>query len=101
MVQKEIRWSKRDIYDKLDIYEYWSNRNKNLHYCYKLEQQFDHSVFQLSLFPESGKITDYKNVRVKPVKKYLIFYRITSDAIEVLRLWDTNKDLEYLQLPND
>ena len=43
--------------------------------------------------------TNYKNVnKVVITKQITLYYRINSNAIELLRFWNTHQDLENLKL---
>lgn len=92
MAQKEIKWSLRALYDKLEILEYWIDRNKSKSYSEKLNRLFDESLSFLVKHPKSGKPTDYKGIRVKIVRSYLLFYRITDEYIVVVRVWDSRDE---------
>ena len=92
MVKKEIKWTLKAFHDKLDILDYWIDRNKSKTYSEKLHKLFDKSLQSLSILPEQGKKTNYKNIRIKIVRQYLIFYLIQEQHIEVVRIWDARRD---------
>jgi toxin YoeB len=98
MDEKEIRWSLKAIHDKIDILNYWINRNKSKTYSRKLDRLIDKKLTSAAKNPESGKKTDYKDIRIKIVTHYLIFYRIQEKSVEVVRIWDSRKDLKNLKL---
>ena len=91
--EKEIKWTLRAIQDKIDIFEYWIGRNQSTRYCEKLDRLFDHSLKLAIRFPQASKKTDYKDVRIKVVKHYLIFFWIKEDCIEVIRIRDARQDV--------
>jgi toxin YoeB len=76
MDEKEIKWSLRALHDKIDILEYWINRIQSKAYSQKLDKLFDQAINEIARFPDLGKLTDFKNIRVKILSHYLIFYRI-------------------------
>ena len=88
---KEIKWTNRAIIDRTIIYKYWLERNKSNSYSQKLEKLFEKSARIIGIFPNIGKPTNYRNVFAKVVRDYKIFYRIKSDEIEILRVWDTRQ----------
>ena len=92
MDEKEIRWSLRAIHDKIDILDFWINRNQSKTYSQKLDRLFDKKLSNTAKYPESGKKTDYKNIRIKIVSHYMIFYRIQENYIEVVRIWDPRRN---------
>ena len=88
---KKIRWTTRSIIDRTNIYKYWLERNQSNNYSEKLEQLFEKSAELIANFPNIGTQTNYKNVQSKIVKDYKIFYRATTDEIQILRVWDTRQ----------
>lgn len=88
---KKIRWTTRSITDRTSIYEYWLERNKSDIYPKKLEELFEKSAEIISKFPKIGVQTNYREVYAKIVGDYKIFYRIKSDEIQILRVWDTRQ----------
>jgi len=98
MAKKEIKWSLKAIHDKIDILEYWIDRNKSKNYSIKLNKLFDKSINTLSNYPEQGKKTDYKNIRIKIVRHYLIFYQIRDEFIEIVRIWDARRNPKKIKI---
>ena len=98
MAKKEIKWSLKAIHDKIDILEYWIERNKSKTYSIKLNKLFDKSIITLSDYPEQGKKTDYKNIRIKIVRHYLIFYQIRDEFIEIVRIWDARRNPKKIKI---
>ncbi|TXK52005.1 type II toxin-antitoxin system RelE/ParE family toxin [Pontibacter qinzhouensis] len=95
---KEIRWSLKAIQDKIAILDYWMNRNKSKAYSQKLDRLFDRALNSAARNPASGKKTDYRNVRIRIVSHYLIFYLIQEKHIEVVRILDSRRNLSSLNL---
>jgi toxin YoeB len=58
MAKKEIRWSLKAIHDKIDILDYWIDRNKSKNYSIKLNKLFDISIDSLANYPEQGRKSD-------------------------------------------
>ena len=98
MAEKKIVWSLKAIHDKIDILEYWIDRTKSKTFSIKLDILIDKALQQISQYPDSGKTTDYKDVRIKIVRHYLIFYRIVDDSIQVIRIWDSRQDPKKLKI---
>ncbi|MBV6642404.1 MAG: type II toxin-antitoxin system RelE/ParE family toxin [Cyclobacteriaceae bacterium] len=88
---KEIRWTTRSIIDRTNIYKYWFERNQSEVYPEKLEQLFEKSAELIANFPKIGTQTNFRNVYSKVVRDYKIFYRVTNDEIQILRVWDTRE----------
>ena len=98
MAENKIVWSLKALQDKTDILQYWIERTKSKTFSVKLDILFDKALQQISLYPDSGKKTDYKDIRIKIVRHYLIFYRIGEDSIQVVRIWDSRKDPKKLSI---
>lgn len=98
MAEKEVRWTLKAINDRIDILDYWIERNKSKTYSIKLDKLFERATSQISKHPKSGKISDHEDIRVKVVQHYLIFYQIQSDFIYVVRLWDSRRNPRELTL---
>ncbi|MCW5903441.1 MAG: hypothetical protein KIT30_13305 [Cyclobacteriaceae bacterium] len=45
-----------------------------------------------------GTPTDYQDLKVKIVRNYKLFYRDTSNRIEIIRVWDTRQNPKDLKL---
>ncbi len=52
---KEIRWSVRADHDRIDIFEYWTKRNKSVAYSIKLNKLFIESLEELIEQPDLGR----------------------------------------------
>ncbi|MFY0606198.1 MAG: type II toxin-antitoxin system RelE/ParE family toxin [Cyclobacteriaceae bacterium] len=88
---KEIRWTTKSIDDRKDIYRYWFERNQSDSYPNKLEILFEKSADLIANFPNIGTQTNYRNVFSKVVGDYKIFYRVITNEIQILRVWDARR----------
>ncbi|MEM6526581.1 MAG: type II toxin-antitoxin system RelE/ParE family toxin [Bacteroidota bacterium] len=95
---KKVRWTTHSIIDRTEIYKYWLKHNKSNIYPEKLEQLFERSAELISNFPNIGVKTDYRNVYFKMVGDYKIFYRIETNEIQILRVWDTRQHPDSIRL---
>jgi len=95
---EKIVWSDRSEKELFEILEYWSNRNKSKTYSIKLKELIVDSVELLTQSPESGIATKFRNVRIKIVGAYLIYYRIHTEHIEILALWDSRRNPKKFKL---
>lgn len=94
---KQIIWSKRAQTDRREIFEYWNKRNKSNLYSKKLNKLFLEAVRLIAEYPEIGKLTDNKNVRIKIVKDYFIIYEIDKENyLLILTIWDSRRDPKEL-----
>ncbi len=95
---KEIRWSVRADQDRIDIFEYWTKRNKSTAYSIKLNKLFIESVEKLIEQPELGHEVNSPLVRRIIVTHYLIYYQINPDSIQVLTIWDSRRNPKKFKL---
>ena len=93
---KQIIWSRKAQSDRKEILQFWIKNNGNKKYSRELNVLFKESVRIISIFPNIGKPTSNKNVRVKVVKEYLLFYQIKGSKLLVLTIWDPRRDSEKL-----
>jgi toxin YoeB len=96
--KKKVTWSLSSLNDKIEIIEYWINRTKSDTYSRKLNELFDKAVDLIASYSVSGKMSNYRNVRIKIVKNYLIFYRLEKEEIQILRIWDGRNDPKKFKL---
>jgi plasmid stabilization system protein ParE len=95
---KEIRWSVRADQERLEILEYWANRNKSTTYSVKLNKLFNEQVEQLTKLPDLGKPTKIPFVRIVIIRDYLLYYKTTLEFIEVLTIWDSRRNPRKFKL---
>lgn len=95
-MDKKIIWSATAKKSKHDILQYWKNRNKSLLFSIKLDQLIHDAVASIAAFPFSGKLTSSPDIRIKIVREYLLFYKVTDDKIMILLLWDGRRNPQDL-----
>ncbi|HZY39335.1 MAG TPA: type II toxin-antitoxin system RelE/ParE family toxin [Mucilaginibacter sp.] len=95
---KEIRWSVRADQDRIDIFKYWTKRNKSAAYSIKLNGLFIESLEKLIKHADLGIEIDSPLIRRIVVTHYLIYYEINSDFIKVLTIWDSRRNPKKFKL---
>ena len=80
--------------------QYWNTRNKSFAYSRKLNSLIEETLRLISKYPLIGRRSDFKNVRVKPAGNFMIVYRVSSEVIEVLALWDCHRNPDELRSPD-
>ncbi len=95
---RRIIWTKIAQEDRKQIFEYWNNRNKSKEYSKKLQSLFKESLLLVKNNPSIGKKSDLKDVRIKIVRDYQLFYQHTKDSIYVLTIWDSRQDPDKLEI---
>jgi plasmid stabilization system protein ParE len=95
---KKISWTPRAQLDRLEILEYWANRNKSKLYSRKLYKSFEANIKLVANNPKLGKPTKFESVRVIVVGDYDIYYYLTENQIEIAAIWDTRRNPAKLKL---
>lgn len=96
---RKIEWTETSIRDRFKIYQFWIEHNNSDSHSKELEKLFNEAAKLISEFPQVGTETDFPGLRVKIVKRYKLFYMDQSDAIRIIRIWDTRQDPQSLKLP--
>lgn len=89
---KKITWTQKAQDERKEILEYWKNRNKSTIFSIKLNKLIIETLHKITLQPNTGKNTDIKNVKVKIIRDYLLFYEVTEYEIIILCIWDGRRD---------
>lgn len=99
MAKRKINWTEKANFERKEILEYWINRNKSKTYSIKLNKLFIDAIKMVSEHPTIGRKTDFdKNVRLKIVRDYLLFYEYDDKQVKVLSVWDGNRDEQKIRL---
>ncbi|TAL67068.1 MAG: type II toxin-antitoxin system RelE/ParE family toxin [Bacteroidetes bacterium] len=94
---KRVIWSLQAHINRKEILQYWNERNKSNHYSRKLNEIIENSITQISIFPKIGIPTDFENVRCKTLKDYRIFYKVDSNSISILSIWDCRRNPDKIE----
>jgi plasmid stabilization system protein ParE len=95
---KEVIWAFRAVQDRDGIYRFWEHHNQSDSYSKKLDLLFQEAVRLISQFPALGPLTAFPGVRVKIVRTFKIFYRVNSETIEIVRVWDSHQNPDTLKI---
>ena len=93
---KRVIWTVDAQRERREILRYWADRNKSTSYSKKLNKLFKESINLLKIRPEIGRNSDIKNVRIKIVRDYLIFYDTTADNLYILSIRGSRQDPNML-----
>ena len=96
MVEKVV-WTQTAYKQKLEIFEYWNQRNGSTGFSQSLENDINFAIDLLRKFPKLGIKTQLRDVRVKIIKNYLLIYKITKNTLYVLLFWDSRQNPEDLE----
>lgn len=92
MASRKINWTKEANLERKLILDFWIEHNKSKTYSVKLNKLFIKSIKQLAENPKIGRETSFKNVRVKIVVNYLLFYEFDEFQVKILSVWDGRRD---------
>jgi len=96
MVELKIFWTKTAINQRNLVFEYWNARNKNTSYSKKLNNTIIDRTEILKSNPFLGKITDFENTRILPIKHYSILYQKHKTKIIITGFWDNRQNPKKL-----
>ena len=94
---KEIIWTENALKDRFKIFKFWIKHNKSDTYSKKLDLLFEQKIDLLAGFPEIGLKTDYKQINVTFVNHFAIFFKLISDNLIVLRIYDTRRNPDKIK----
>ncbi len=97
MAGRRIEWTEKSINDLRSVLEYFNERNRSSNYSKKLYKSFIKELKLIAKSPDIGKRTKYHNIRGLIIKNYIIFYRIETAKIVVLKLWDCRRNPDILK----
>ena len=89
---RRIEWTHEAQKSKLDILQYWVNRNKSNVFAKKLNKLIYDSLKTIVKFPDLGRPTEISDIKYIIVRDYDIFYRELTDSIHVLLIWDSRRN---------
>jgi len=93
---KKIRLSRLAHLDLVEIWVYVAE--DNLDAADQLVHMIDDGINLLTTSPEIGRMRNeiIKNMRSFPVGNYIVFYRITSKYVEIIRILHGSRDIENI-----
>lgn len=89
---RQIVWSANAQRERLEILEYWADRNGSTKYSQKLDGMFRTSLRLLAEHPQIGRTTSDPAVRMKSVGDHMLFYASTASEVHVLSVWHAKRD---------
>lgn len=89
---RKVIWSDDALNGRIQILEYWKNRNKSTAYSKKLDKLFVKKLSEIADYPFIGRITNMEHVRTVVVRDCLLVYKILEDTILVLSVWEGHQN---------
>jgi toxin YoeB len=94
----KIIWTKRAEEIFFKILEFYAEHNKSNVYSRKLNSEIGKTLKLLLKHPFLGRKTEIENLRVLIKNNYKIFYKIETNAIIVLLIWDSRQNPDDLKI---
>jgi toxin YoeB len=89
---KRLIWTLEAQNNRIEIFEYWNNRNKSKTFSRKLNEILREHIHLILNHPEIGILSDIENIRLKTVRDYQIVYLETEKEIVILAIWDSRQN---------
>lgn len=83
---EQIVWTIKAKNDLTEILQYCNNRNKSKSFGIKLNSLIFEQLNLLKQFPLTGRKTDIKNVFVKVIHNYLLYYELIESTLYILTI---------------
>ncbi|WP_082891239.1 type II toxin-antitoxin system RelE/ParE family toxin [Chryseobacterium glaciei] len=96
MAKRKVIWTLKANIERKEILEYWILRNKSKTFSIKLNKLIVETIKLLAEHPTIGRKTDIKDVRVKIIRDYLIFYEFSKSELIILSIWDGRREKNIL-----
>lgn len=95
---EQIVWTKKAKRELIDILQYWVNRNKSNIFSLKLNSLIESQLNLILEQPKIGRKTDIKNVYIKVIHKYLLYYEFLDGTLYILTIRHGSQNSENIQL---
>ena len=96
MDEIKVVWTALARIQRNTIFEYWNNRNKSNVYSKKLNLLIYQKIDLLKSNPLIGSQTDLNFYRILHFENYGLVYRIETDVIYIISLWDNRQNPKKL-----
>lgn len=83
---KQVVWTVNTKSELTDILKYWVTSNNSKKFSERLNLLIERELMLISKFPEIGKSSDVKNVLVKTIQKYLLYYELIGETLFALTI---------------
>lgn len=93
----QVKWTDEATLQFKEILSYWEDRNGSSTYSEKLLNFVDKSILRLQEYPEIGRKTENKRIRLKIIKDYFLYYSFDNNQLTVLGISDMRRNPKYLK----
>lgn len=98
MAKPRIIWSLKAKEKRVELMQFYIQRNENKNYTKKLNSIINQELRRLIDYPNLGIRTELDQIRGLIIKDLILFYEINEDSIIVHTLWDARQNPEKLIL---
>lgn len=92
MAARKVIWSEYALMQRMEILEYWIERNGSTTYAEKLLEGFEYQANRLMRYPFIGKQSDTEDVLVTLFRDYSIYYHVGGNTIHILAVRDNRRN---------
>ena len=92
MAAREVIWSEYALMQRMEILEYWIERNGSTNYTEKLLEEFEYQANRLMRYQFIGKQIDTEDVLVTLFRDYSIYCHVGGDTIQILAVRDNRRN---------
>ena len=94
---KRVVWTPLAEYDRIDVFTYWSTRNKSTRYSKELQAEIAAQTKLLAKNENIGRIIEGTNKRfLLTAKYYFIAYEVFQNDIIIHAFWDARQHPDKL-----
>lgn len=91
MAKKPIIWSERALQELEGILDFYNSRNQSTTFSDRILALTEDVLSTISESEGLGRKSKLDNIRIFPLKYFLIINKITPHHIEVLSFWDNRQ----------
>ena len=96
MAKRKVIWTETSRRQRRFVLEYWLHRNGAPDFSIRLLKIISDRVKIIAKYPNSFRLSQFKDTRVSVFGHYSIFYKITDTQIIITGFWDNRQDPEGL-----
>jgi toxin YoeB len=97
---KQLKWTRKALFEKIEILKYWNKRNRSDEYSKKLNKIFLEATKSIQTYPSLGRPTDDPDVKNILAREYLIFYKETDTEYIIVHICDERRNPEDMIYKN-
>ncbi|SFT10957.1 type II toxin-antitoxin system RelE/ParE family toxin [Sphingobacterium wenxiniae] len=96
MARLKLFWTETVVKQRNYVFSYWNERNGSTSYSKKLNRKINQRISLLKVYPEIGKKSSFKDVRIASLGHYCLLYKFDNTRLIIVGFWDGRQDPEKL-----